>query len=300
MRYTQDNDKLYRYLFENRAVRGEWVRLNTTFTETLNTHHYPKAVQNLLGEMLVATSLLTATMKFEGTITVQIQGDGDLKLAVVNGNHHQQMRALARLNENVSEIADNATLHEMIGNGVLVISIIPEVGERYQGVIALDKPTLRECLEEYFVRSEQLETQLTIRVGEYDGKAVAGGLLLQIMPDGTGTPADFEHLATLTQTVKDEEMFGLSAEELLFRLYHEEQVRLFDPQDTVFKCGCSRERSGSALLLVSEEEINEMLAEKNGVIDMQCECCGTQYFFDQTAIDEFREEAEKLNRLGLN
>lgn len=300
MSYQQDNDKLYRYLFEHRAVRGEWVRLNDTFTETLNTHRYPTAVQNLLGEMLVATSLLTATMKFEGTITVQIQGDGALKLAVVNGDHHQHLRALARLNPEQGEITDNASLHEMVGNGVLVISIIPEVGERYQGVVALDKPTLRECLEEYFERSEQLATQLTIRVGEFEGKAVAGGLLLQIMPDGTGSPDDFEHLATLTETVKDEEMFGLTAEELLFRLYHEEHVQVYEPQATSFKCGCSRERSGAAILLLPESDIEEMLAEKQGVIDMQCECCGTQYFFDKAAIDELRTEAEKLSSLGLN
>ncbi|EFM96144.1 33 kDa chaperonin [Actinobacillus pleuropneumoniae serovar 10 str. D13039] len=296
MSYTKDNDKLYRYLFQNRAVRGEWVRLNDTFTETLNTHQYPKAVQNLLGEMLVATSLLTAIMKFEGTITVQIQGDGPLKLAVVNGNEKQQLRALARTQ---AEITDNASLSEMIGNGVLVISIMPNDGERYQGVIALDKPTIRECLEDYFIRSEQLQTHLVIRTGEYEGKAVAGGLLLQIMPDGTGMPEDFEHLMTLAETVKDEELFGLEAEELLFRLYHEEQVEVYPPQETEFYCGCSRERSGNAILLLPMEEIDEMLAEKNGVIDMQCECCGTQYFFDKNAIMEFKQEADKLNQLGL-
>lgn len=285
MTYTTDNDKLYRFLFQNRAVRGEWVRLNQTFTETLNTHQYPKAVQNLLGEMLVATSLLTATLKFEGTITVQIQGDGALKLAVVNGNHQQQLRALARVD---GEISDNASLAEMIGNGVLVISIIPEKGERYQGVIGLDKPTISECLEDYFARSEQLATQLVIRVGEYQGQAVAGGTLLQIVPDGTGTPEDFEHLATLASTIKDEELFGLSAEELLYRLFHEETVEVYQPQQTAFKCGCSRERSGAAILLLPAEDISEMLAEKNGVIDMQCECCGTQYFFDQNAIDELK------------
>lgn len=297
MSYAKDNDKLYRYLFKNRAVRGEWVRLNESFTETLNTHHYPKAVQNLLGEMLVATSLLTATMKFNGTITVQIQGDGPLSLAVVNSNEKQQLRALARVK---SEIPDNATLSEMIGSGVLVISIIPTEGERYQGVIALDKPTIRECLEDYFIRSEQLQTHLVIRSGKYEGKAVAGGMLLQIMPDGSGTPEDFEHLATLTETVKDEEMFGLEAEELLYRLYHEEQVEVYPAQDVEFKCGCSRERSGSALLLVPAEEIEEMLAKKQGVIDMQCECCGTQYFFDKNAIEEFRAEAEKLSALNLH
>ncbi|QIM64000.1 Hsp33 family molecular chaperone HslO [Frederiksenia canicola] len=285
MNYTQDNDKLYRFLFQNRAVRGEWVRLNNTFTETLNTHHYPKAVQNLLGEMMVATSLLTATLKFDGTITVQIQGDGALKLAVVNGNDQQQFRALARVD---GEITDDATLHHMIGNGVLVISIMPNQGERYQGVIGLDKPTISECLEDYFARSEQLATQLVIRVGEFDGQAVAGGTLLQIVPDGTGTPEDFEHLATLTSTIKDEELFGLTAEELLYRLFHEESVEVFPPQNTEFKCGCSRERSGAAIMLLPDDEITDMLAEKNGVIDMQCECCGTQYFFDEKAIEELK------------
>ena len=103
MNYTQDNDKLYRYLFQNRAVRGEWVRLNQTFTDTLNTHHYPKAVQNLLGEMMVATNLLTATLKFNGNITVQIQGDGPLKLALVNGNDQQQIRALARVQGDIQD-----------------------------------------------------------------------------------------------------------------------------------------------------------------------------------------------------
>ncbi|MDO4698691.1 MAG: Hsp33 family molecular chaperone HslO [Pasteurellaceae bacterium] len=287
MTYQQDNDKLYRFLFQNRAVRGEWVRLNATFTDTLNTHQYPTAVQNLLGEMLVATSLLTATLKFDGTITVQIQGDGALKLAVVNGNDQQQLRALARAE---GDIAENATLKEMIGNGVLVISIIPTDGERYQGVIGLDKPTISECLEDYFARSEQLATQLTIRVGEFNGQAVAGGTLLQIVPDGTGSPDDFEHLATLASTIKDDELFGLTAEALLYRLFHEETVEVYPPQQTEFKCGCSRERSGAAILLLPEADIAEMLAEKNGVIDMQCECCGTQYFFDQKGIDELKSK----------
>ena len=284
MTYQQDNDKLYRYLFKNRAVR-EWVRMNKSFTETLNTHHYPLPVQNLLGEMMVATSLLTATLKFNGHITVQVQGDGPLKLALVNGTDTQQIRALARLQ---GEITDDMTLHQMIGKGVLVITIAPEEGERYQGVVALDKPTITECLEEYFERSEQLKTQLIIRTGEFNGEPVAAGMLLQIMPDGSGSPDDFSHLATLTFTVKNEEIFGLSAEEMLYRLYHEEHVELYEPQSVTFHCGCSAERSGAALLLISDEEINEILAEHNGSIDMQCECCGTHYFFNREAIDKLR------------
>lgn len=287
MNYIQDNDKLYRYLFQNRAVRGEWVRLNQTFVDTLNTHQYPTAVKNLLGEMMVATNLLTATLKFDGSITVQIQGDGALKLALVNGSHQQQIRALARI---AGEIPADASLHDMVGKGVLVITISPTVGERYQGVIALDKPTITECLEDYFQRSEQLQTQLIIRTGEFEGKPVAAGMLLQIMPDGQGSPEDFEHLATLTATVKDEELFGLTAQEMLYRLYHEEDVELYPAQQVEFHCGCSAERSGAALLLLSEQEIAETLAEHHGSIDMQCECCGTHYFFDQQAIDKLRVE----------
>ncbi|MCW9733092.1 Hsp33 family molecular chaperone HslO [Avibacterium sp. 20-15] len=286
MTYQADNDKLYRYLFKHRAVRGEWVRLNQSFKETLNTHHYPKVVQNLLGEMMVATSLLTATLKFNGSITVQIQGDGPLSLALVNGSDDQKIRALARLQ---GEVRDEMTLSEMIGKGVLVITITPTEGERYQGVISLDKPTITECLEDYFVRSEQLQTQLIIRTGELNGEPVAAGMLLQVMPDGVGEEGDFEHLATLTATVKDEEIFGLSAEELLYRLYHEETVEIYPAQNVEFFCGCTQERSGSALLLLPENEIDEILAEHNGSIDMQCECCGTHYFFNKEAIEKLRE-----------
>ncbi|MEE3607743.1 Hsp33 family molecular chaperone HslO [Avibacterium paragallinarum] len=289
MTYQADNDKLYRYLFKNRAVRGEWVRLNQSFKDTLNTHHYPKVVQNLLGEMMVATSLLTATLKFNGSITVQIQGDGPLSLALVNGSDDQKMRALARLQ---GEVRDEMSLSELIGKGVLVITITPNEGERYQGVISLDKPTITECLEDYFVRSEQLQTQLIIRTGEFNGEPVAAGMLLQVMPDGVGEEGDFEHLATLTATVKDEEIFGLTAEEMLYRLYHEETVEIYPAQNVEFFCGCTQERSGGALLLLPENEIDEILAEHNGSIDMQCECCGTHYFFNKEAIEKLRNAAE--------
>ncbi|ACA31597.1 Hsp33 family molecular chaperone HslO [Histophilus somni] len=285
MIYQTDNDKLYRYLFKDRAVRGEWVRLNKTFTDTLNSHEYPRIVRNLLGEMMVATNLLTATLKFKGNITIQIQGNGPLKLLLVNGSDSQQIRALARLQD---DVYDDITLSELVGNGILVITIAPTNGERYQGVIALDKPTIAECLEDYFIRSEQLQTQLLIRSGEYEGKPVAAGLLLQIMPDGTGSQEDFEHLATLAATVKNEELFGLTAEELLYRLYHEETVEIYPPSAVEFHCGCSLERSGSALLLISDDEIENILTEHGGSIDMQCECCGTHYFFDKKTIEKLK------------
>lgn len=286
--YQQDNDKLYRFLFQNRVVRGEWVRLNQTFSDTLNTHHYPVAVQNLLGEMLVATSLLTATLKFEGNITVQIQGDGPVRLALVNGDNQQRLRALARVQGDVPE---NSTLQEMVGKAVLVISITPNQGERYQGVIALDKPTISQCLEDYFARSEQLQTQLVIHYGMYNAQPVAAGLLLQIVPDGSGSADDFEHLTTLASTIKPEEAFALTAEALLYRLYHEETVEIYPAQSVSFFCGCSQERSAAAITLLSDEELGEIFAEKN-TLDMQCECCGTHYVFTEEMIKKLKTDAQ--------
>ncbi len=128
-----NHDQLHRYLFENYAVRGELVTVSETYQQILNNHDYPAPVQKLLGELLVATSLLTATLKFDGDITVQLQGDGPLKLAVINGNNRQEMRGVARTQ---APIADDSTLHQMIGNGVMVITISPTEGERYQALSA--------------------------------------------------------------------------------------------------------------------------------------------------------------------
>ena len=114
-------------------------------------------------------------------------------------------------------------------------------------------------------------------------------MLLQIMPDGQGTPEDFEHLTTLAATVKDEELFGVPADELVYGCYHEEVLEVFEPQSVSFLCGCWSEISWAALLLIPEAEIDEILEEHKGSIDMQCECCGTHYFFNKEAIDKLKQ-----------
>lgn len=164
------HDQLHRYLFEQFAVRGELVTVSETWKQILENHNYPQPVKRVLGELLVATSLLTATLKFAGDITVQLQGDGPMNMAVINGNNQQQMRGVARVQGEVPEGADLKTL---VGNGFLVITITPDEGERYQGVVGLEGDTLAECLEDYFLRSEQLPTRLFIRTGEVEGQLAA-------------------------------------------------------------------------------------------------------------------------------
>tara|TARA_Y100001956_G_scaffold68635_1_gene71328 strand:- start:7731 stop:8606 length:876 start_codon:yes stop_codon:yes gene_type:complete len=286
------NNVLNRYLFEDLSVRGELVQLDEAYQRIISSKEYPAALQKLLGELLVSTTLLTATLKFEGSITMQLQGDGPVSLAVINGDHDQKIRGVARWE---GDIADDASIHDMMGKGYLVITIEPKKGERYQGIVALEGDNLAEILEGYFANSEQLKTRIWIRTGEQEGKAHAAGMLIQVMPDGTGSPEDFEHLEQLTDTVKDEELFTLEANELLYRLYNQEKVRLFDPQPVKFHCGCSRERSGAAIVTIERAEVNDILVEL-GSISLHCDYCGTTYSFDEAEVSELFLEANSGNK----
>lgn len=276
------NNVLNRYLFEDLSVRGELVQLDEAYQRIISSKEYPTALQKLLGELLVSTTLLTATLKFEGSITMQLQGDGPVSLAVINGDHDQKVRGVARWE---GDIADDASIHDMMGKGYLVITLEPKKGERYQGIVALEGDNLAEILEGYFANSEQLKTRIWIRTGEQEGQAHAAGMLIQVMPDGTGSAEDFEHLEQLTATVKDEELFSLEANELLYRLYNQEKVRLFEPQPVEFHCGCSRERSGAAIVTIERAEVNDILAEL-GSISLHCDYCGTTYSYDEAEVAE--------------
>ncbi|HCH50457.1 MAG TPA: Hsp33 family molecular chaperone HslO [Proteus sp.] len=285
-------DSLSRFLFEKNAVRGEIVNVTETYQSMLENHHYPEPVQCLLGDLLVATSLLTATLKFEGDITVQLQGDGPVRLVVINGNNNQQMRGVARVGE--EDVKAGSTLKEMIGNGFMVITVTPKKGERYQGIVALDGETIEACIDNYFKQSEQLPTQVFIRSGMQAGKAAAAGMLLQVLPateehSVEQTAEHFELLTQLTHTIKAEELFTLDTKEILHRLYHEEDVTLYEPQRVEFRCTCSRERCEDTLVTLSEEDVNHLLQEQ-GNIDMECEYCGTHYIFNE-------DDVKNINKL---
>ncbi|EAS62969.1 Hsp33 family molecular chaperone HslO [Photobacterium angustum] len=284
-------DFLNRYLFDSVSVRGELVQLGDTYQQIISSTDYPAPIKTLLGELLVATSLLTATLKFEGSITVQVQGDGPVSLAVINGDQNQKLRGVARWE---GDIKDDSTIHDLMGKGYMVITILPTKGERYQGVVGLEGETMAECLEAYFRNSEQLKTRIWLRTGEFEGQPKAAGMLLQVMPDGQGSEGDFEHLETITDTVKDDELFGLDAQDLLYRLYHQEEVKVFEPQAVSFECSCSRERSGSAVISLHPDEIEKILAE-DGKVSLHCDYCGTDYDFDSIDIAALRENAGKAD-----
>ncbi|MEP0356117.1 MAG: Hsp33 family molecular chaperone HslO [Paraglaciecola sp.] len=274
-------DQLHRYLFNQGNVRGELVRLQSSYQAILDSYPYPPVIQKLLGELMAATSLLTATLKFKGDIAIQVQGKGPLNYAVINGTDKQQMRGVARWNEELTELPE--AFNELVQKGVLVITITPEKGERYQGMVSLDKPTLAECIEGYFQQSEQLATKVILRTQFTGAESKACGMFLQVLPTSSAATdqddTDFGHLSTLTETIKDDELFALPVADILHRLYHQEDIELFDPTEVIFKCSCSKERSAQALISVSKEELLDIVA-KDGDIKMNCQYCHAEYRFD--------------------
>ncbi len=276
----KSQDQLNRYLFDNAQVRGEIVQLSDSYKSILENHNYPDAIQDIIGQLFAATSLLTATLKFEGDISVQLQGDGPVRYIAINGSHKQDLRGVARYDKE----PESNRLSDLVGKGYLVITITPTKGERYQGIIALEHETLAECLATYFEQSEQLATRLWLFTDLE--KQQAAGMLIQVLPAAADkklekTQAeDFEHLVALTNTVKAEELFTLPANEVLYRLYHQEEVQLFEPSDITFNCGCSREKSLNAIASVEAAELEEILKE-DGKIETRCEYCLSNYLFTE-------------------
>ncbi|AZQ86187.1 Hsp33 family molecular chaperone HslO [Colwellia sp. Arc7-635] len=276
-------DVLNRYLFDNLHARGELVNLSTTFQEIVAAHDYPLGVKQLLGELVAATCLLTATLKFEGEIAVQLQGDGPVGYMAVNGNNLQEMRGIARM----AGETDATKLKDLIGKGNMVITIRPSNGEPYQGVVALEQDTLAGCLAHYFEVSEQIPTKIWLYSDE-ETSQVAGSLI-QLLPDAGDKEqqqADFEHLCQLTNTIKPEEIFSLATEDLLYRLYHQEEVRLFEPQAVTYKCSCSEEKCLSAISQIAPSELESILVEQ-GSVSMTCDYCITTYKFERPQLEQF-------------
>lgn len=278
-------DVLDRFLFENRSVRGEIVTLEKSFQFILNSAEYPEPVQLLLGELMAVTSLLTATLKFKGEIALQIQSEGPIKYMIINGTHDQKMRGVARWDE--TKIIFPSEFNKCFIKGILAITLTPIDGQRYQGIVALDKPSLAECVEDYFLQSEQLLTKVVL-ASKVNDQSKAAGLLVQIVPTTSESSniemnQDFEHVAHIANTVSSREILYLAHNEMIHRLYHDEAIRIFEPQTVQFSCDCSRERTAGALKSVAKEELLEIIAE-DGSIKMDCQFCHEVYFFDEIDI----------------
>ena len=276
-------DFTQRFLFDDSDVRGEMVALNESYAQVLAKHAYPQPVAQLLGELLAAAALLLGTLKFEGVMTLQARSSGAVPLVMVECSSEGELRGIARYQ--AEQIAADAVLADLMPEGLLAITVDPKSGQRYQSLVDLQGATLADCLTSYFATSEQLPTRFWLCA---DGRRARGLLLQQLpadrLPDTEAREASWQHLTTLADTLQTEELLGLDNPTILHRLYHEEQLRLFDPRPLHFRCSCSRERSANALVSLGQADAELLLSENAGSVVIDCQFCNERYAFDAADI----------------
>ncbi len=295
MTTVETRDTLQKFIFDNAAVRGELVEISDTWREIQARHGYPKAVRAVLGEMVAASALLSANLKFNGSIVMQIHGDGPVRLLVVECDAQLRIRATAKLAGD-AEVAEDAGLTALLnahGRGRFVITLDPleklPGQQPYQGVVPLDGEDMATVLENYMLRSEQMDTKLWLAADD----KVSRGLLLQKLPRHTasgegqvrqGSEEDdletWNRAVMLGNTLKQEELLSTDIQTLLKRLFWEETIRVFDPAHPQFHCSCTREKVGNMLRVLGREEVEDALAEL-GELGINCDFCGKHYAFDK-------------------
>ena len=277
-------DSLYRFVVEGCNVRGQLVYLDESWRQVSRRHDYPPVVRNLLGEAVSAAALLSATIKFDGSLRIQASGDGALRLLVAEATASGTLRGLARWQGEL----DGERLPELLGNGRLAITIDPGHGrERYQGIVDLQGDGLTQSLRGYFSHSEQLPTRLWLAV---DRDRVAG-LLLQRVPDqgldddddgldlGDGSADAWRQSVAHAEAMDPAELLELGLPDLLARINGDRPVRLYRGDDWRFRCSCSRETVAEVLRALGREDL-ESLIEERGSVDVNCEFCNAEFVFD--------------------
>jgi hsp33 protein len=282
MPQTQINhaDIRTRFIFDDMPVRGLHVRLENVWKHIVGQKHYPAAIRRALGELLAAGTLLSGNLKTDGTLIVQVQGQGRLKMLVVEATSDQTVRATARWDE-TADINDDESLTDLLGsNSVFVLTLQPKDAEPWQGVVPLEGSSIAQMLINYTKRSEQLDTQIVLASSD----DACGGLLVQRLPETEPDAASWEHVSTLVQTLTPEELTGLDAQHVLYRLFHETPPRVFDPENIEFACTCSRGKVSDMLLMLGGEEVGGVVAEQ-GSIQIDCDFCHAKYVFDETDVN---------------
>jgi molecular chaperone Hsp33 len=284
-----DGDRLRRFVFEEWPVRGHYVRLEASWRAILEHHDYPAAVRDTLGEALAASVLLAGTLKFEGQLTLQLQGPGPLHLLVAQCTHGLAIRGVARHRG----VVDTRVLEHMTGGGQLAVTLETDDREnRYQGIVPLIGVGLSASLEHYFEASEQLDSKLLLACDERR----AAGLLLQRLPVGSTAHAEddphliaaaedeWQRLQLLAGTLTPGELLGESCGTLLHRLFHEDDLRLFDGAPVFFQCTCSRERVAGIIRSLGAAEARDIVRER-GDVEVRCEFCNRAWRFDAVDVE---------------
>ncbi len=277
-------DLVYRFLFEEEDIRGQHVSIDNSWQRIVDQSDAEPAALLLLGQALAAATLLVETLKIEGSISLQVRGDGPVHLLMAEATSRHTIRGIVRQNR---PIETGQTLENIFAANALVITINAGDKKPYQGIVPLQGNSLTEILQTYFDQSEQLPTRLWLASSLQN----ASGLLLQQMPGEGHDDDSWNRLLMLTDTVEDQELLELETTQLLHRLYHQEKLRLFPAESIQFACSCSRQRTQNMLHSLGEAEIKSILAEQ-GEIKITCEFCDASYEFDAVDLGEVFSEAE--------
>lgn len=275
---------------EASSVRGRIVRLGPAIDQVLTRHAYPAPVANLLGEACALAALVGSSMKFEGRLILQAQGEGAVSLVVCDYDTSGQLRGYCRYDEaKLADLSQAASARELLGGGVFVMTIDqgPDM-DRYQGVTPIEGDSLSQAAEAYFAQSEQVPTRIRLAVGQIDHGAGAhwraGGMLIQSVAADVArgdTREAWDKAQALFGTIRPDELIDptVSAPTLLFRLFHEDGARLFAPMPLAAFCRCSQDRVGALLASFSAEERADMI-EPDGKVKITCEYCSREYELD--------------------
>lgn len=290
-RNSQNNrstDELHRFHFRAAPVRGHWVRLRDTWRDACQCHNHPVTIRDALGQMLTVVSMVAHNVKFDGTVALQLRGDGPLSMALAECRNQRFIRGLARENDTSSGIAESS-FRDLIGSGQLALSLLPTSGDAYQGLVALTNPDLARNIENYFAKSEQLEARIRISIIDNSGWPSVTGCLLQRIPEQDNA-TEFEiatnaeqwlRISSLFDKVGEADFAKLNVEQLLCKLFEKDLIHLDDGRRILFGCHCSKERTEETLHKMGAQELLNLLKKENA-LSVKCEFCGALYIFKQS------------------
>ncbi|MDY6471099.1 MAG: Hsp33 family molecular chaperone HslO [Succinivibrio dextrinosolvens] len=276
---TFNHNSIERFLFDNHGVRGEITRLKTPFEDLIHDD-YPDCLKKIMMELAVSSVLVASTLKDGSEIMVQIRGgkDAPLKYALINIRQDLSFYGSCALKDN-SAVDNNASIHELCGqDGILALSVFPQNGVKWQGIVALNNESIGATLEDYFKNSQQLPTRFFISTDLQERQS--GGIMLQIIPEVEGNIESLEHLSVLSATLSAKELFTLPLDESLGRLFAHEETKVFGEKEVLFKCICSKSRCENALMQLDPAELKNMAEDPKGT-SMTCQHCGKTYTFTQ-------------------
>lgn len=304
-----DDNVVQPFRLEKSNIRGRMVRIGDVLAQIMKQHNYPPPVSALLSEVATLCLLLSAMLKYEGVFTLQIKGDGPIRMLVADVTHRGEIRAYAGFDEAaVKKLAKRKKdthkgYYHLLGKGYIAFTVDQGQAEnRYQGIVELKGESLVDAVQHYLTQSEQIKTSFKLAVHPQDGQWRTGAIMIQQMPEdeaGRKVPAetsldDWTRAVMLLDTCTDGEMLSpvLHSADVLYRLFNEDGVRIYTPSHLRFKCRCSRQRVEDILRTIPRAELED-ICEKEGHVSIKCEFCSEEYIFNNNELDDVYKEKEK-------